>query len=65
MLTGSDSRRDFIKKSVYVVPMIFSLNVALVEASSASMPPNQGRGGDPPHGNRGNRGKRPTRDLER
>ena len=66
MLTESDSRREFIKKSAYVVPIILSLNVALVEARAASMPENQGRGDPPPRGNRGGgRPSRPTRDPGR
>ena len=65
MLLGSDSRREFLRKSVYVVPTILSLNVALVEARAASMPANQGRGQRPPQGEREPRDRRPTRDLGR
>ena len=65
MLSDNDSRRDFLKKSVYVVPTILSLKVALVEARAASMPSNQGRGESPPTGEREPRERRPTRDLGR
>ena len=54
MFTESDSRREFIKKSVYVVPAVLSLNVALVEARAGSPrgpcgdgAPGQGGGGPP------------------
>ena len=65
MLSGSDSRREFLTKSVYIVPTILSLNVALVEARAASMPPNRGRGRGPHRGPREDRPMRPTRDVER
>lgn len=65
MLTGSDSRRGFLKKSVYVVPTILTLKLALVEARAASMPPNQGRGDSPPQGHREDRETRPSRELGR
>ena len=62
MLTGTDSRRGFLKKSVYVVPAIVTLNVALVEARAGSdMSPEPFRGGDMPRGQRDGE-SRPTRD---
>lgn len=69
MLTGLDSRREFIKKSVYVVPTILSLQVALVEARASSLPLDPdiyGRRGErPPLGERAQRDTRDTRDLSR
>lgn len=63
MLTANDSRREFLKKSAYVVPTILSLNVALVEARASSMPdPNMGKGGSPPRGQRPSN-RPPTRDT--
>ena len=54
MFTESDSRREFIKKSAYIVPAVLSLNVALVEARAGSPAgpcddgaPGQGGGGPP------------------
>jgi hypothetical protein len=34
-----DSRREFLKKSAYVVPVVLTLNLALVEARAASNEP--------------------------
>jgi len=34
-----DSRRDFLKKTAYVVPAVLTLNLALVEARAASNAP--------------------------
>jgi len=40
MFTNDDtSRRDFLKKTAYVVPVVLSLNLALVEARAASNAP--------------------------
>jgi len=40
MFTNDDaSRRDFLKKTAYVVPVVLSLNLALVEARAASPEP--------------------------
>jgi hypothetical protein len=34
-----DSRREFLRKSAYVVPAVLTLNLALVEARAASNEP--------------------------
>lgn len=40
MVTNNgDSRREFLKKSAYVVPAVLTLNLALVEARAASNEP--------------------------
>jgi hypothetical protein len=67
MKRNSDSRRQFLKKSAYVVPAILSLNVALVEARAASMDEDRGRGRSGPRGQRDDktRDTRDSRDLTR
>lgn len=64
MLSKSD-RRQFIKKATYVVPAIFTLDVALVEASAASKPPKGPKGSKGPKGPRGPKGDRGQRAVER
>jgi hypothetical protein len=38
MLTSGSSRRDFLKKTAYVAPLILTLNVSLAQASAGSGP---------------------------
>ena len=63
----SESRRDFVKKAVYVVPTILSMNVALVAARAGSDDAEQGgMGGSSPRGTRtGSSPQRPSRRTDR
>ena len=63
----SKSRRDFVKKAVYVVPAILSMQVALVEARAGSDDVEQGgMGGSSPRGERKKSSpQRPSRRTDR
>jgi hypothetical protein len=39
MFESHDSRRDFLKKTAYVTPLILTMNVSLAEAQAGSGPP--------------------------
>ena len=46
--SSGDTRRDFMKKAAYVVPVVLSVSVALVEARAASHEMQSGGKGDAP-----------------
>lgn len=39
MFESDDSRRDFLKKTAYVTPLILTMKVSLAEAQAGSSPP--------------------------
>jgi len=59
-----ESRRDFVKKAVYIVPAVLSINIALVEARAGSHDMQMGgAGGASPRGTR--KASEPGRDARR
>jgi hypothetical protein len=62
MLQTNDSRRDFLKKTAYVTPLILTMNVSLAEAGAGSGTPVDRVGDfstplDPPSGSYAYQGK--------